>query len=68
MIKGNKCRCDRCSYLWTPIKKPHQVRVCCRCKSYMWNTPRIRKRGESMWDKPKKKKTDNLDEFDDMLS
>ncbi len=32
--------CYRCIYSWTPRKSP--VRICPRCKSTLWNVPKIR--------------------------
>jgi uncharacterized protein len=32
--------CYRCVYSWHPVKSP--VRMCPRCKSELWNVPKIR--------------------------
>jgi predicted nucleotidyltransferase len=32
--------CHRCIYTWHPIKSP--VRMCPRCKSKLWDTPKFR--------------------------
>ncbi len=34
-------RCERCGYEWVPRSKG-EPRVCARCKSPYWNTPRTR--------------------------
>lgn len=35
-----RLRCYRCVYSWTPTKSP--VRMCPRCKSRLWDEPKIR--------------------------
>lgn len=37
-LGGGLLGCFRCCYVWRPRKSP--VRVCPRCKSPAWNTPR----------------------------
>lgn len=33
-------RCERCEYEWIPRDETQEPRVCPRCKSPYWNTPR----------------------------
>jgi predicted Zn-ribbon and HTH transcriptional regulator len=33
-------RCERCEHEWVPRDKDHEPKVCPRCKSPYWNTPR----------------------------
>jgi len=35
-----RLHCYRCVYTWTPVKAP--VRMCPRCKSRLWDVPKIR--------------------------
>ncbi|MGD0587193.1 MAG: nucleotidyltransferase family protein [Thermoplasmata archaeon] len=35
-----RIHCYRCVYTWTPVKTP--VRMCPRCKSTLWDVPKIR--------------------------
>jgi len=35
-----RVHCYRCVYTWTPVKTP--VRMCPRCKSKLWDVPKIR--------------------------
>ena len=35
-----RLHCYRCVYTWTPVKTP--VRMCPRCKSKLWDVPKIR--------------------------
>jgi hypothetical protein len=35
-----RLQCLRCVYTWTPVKSP--VRRCPRCKSQLWDRPRLR--------------------------
>jgi len=35
-----RLHCYRCFHTWTPVKAP--VRICPRCKSHLWDSPRIR--------------------------
>ena len=35
-----RLHCYRCIFTWTPIKSP--VRMCPRCKSTLWDIPKIR--------------------------
>jgi uncharacterized protein len=35
-----RLHCLRCVYTWTPVRSP--VRMCPRCKSRLWDTPRLR--------------------------
>ena len=32
--------CDRCKHTWVPRRDGPEPRVCPRCKSPYWNTPR----------------------------
>lgn len=36
-----RLRCYRCVYTWTPVRSP--VRICPRCKSRLWDVPKIRR-------------------------
>lgn len=41
-------RCERCEHVWVPRSKDakdEEPRVCPKCKSPYWNTPRQRKTG-----------------------
>ena len=42
-VKIDGFLCERCSHRWSP-KQPGlpEPKVCPRCKSYQWNTPRMR--------------------------
>lgn len=33
-------RCERCSHEWVPRDKSQEPKVCPRCKSAYWDTPR----------------------------
>lgn len=33
-------QCERCGHIWTPRKSKEEPRVCPKCKSPYWNTPR----------------------------
>ncbi len=33
-------RCERCEHEWVPRDKNEEPRVCPKCKSPYWNTPR----------------------------
>ena len=33
-------RCERCDHEWLPREKDREPRVCPKCKSPYWNTPR----------------------------
>jgi len=35
-----RLHCYRCIYTWTPVRSP--VRMCPRCKSKLWDIPKIR--------------------------
>ena len=35
-----RLHCYRCIYTWTPVRTP--VRMCPRCKSKLWDVPKIR--------------------------
>jgi predicted nucleotidyltransferase len=39
-VRLPKLRCYRCVYTWTPARSP--VRICPRCKSRLWDVPKIR--------------------------
>jgi len=39
-VRLPRLRCYRCVYSWTPVKSP--VRICPRCKSRLWDVPKIR--------------------------
>ena len=34
--------CERCGHEWVPRDLDHDPRVCPKCKSPYWNTPRVR--------------------------
>lgn len=38
-VKIPKLHCHRCFHTWAPVKSP--VRICPRCKSRLWDTPKI---------------------------
>jgi predicted nucleotidyltransferase len=40
-VRLPRLRCYRCVYAWTPVRSP--VRICPRCKSRLWDVPRIRR-------------------------
>jgi predicted Zn-ribbon and HTH transcriptional regulator len=40
MIKIDGWRCERCDHEWAPRKKAEKPRVCPKCKSPYWDTPR----------------------------
>lgn len=42
--EANLLHCHRCIYSWRPSSPV--VRICPRCKSRLWNTPRVRERQE----------------------
>lgn len=33
-------RCERCKHEWVPREKDQEPKVCPKCKSPYWNTPR----------------------------
>jgi hypothetical protein len=35
-------RCERCAHEWVPIRADTEPKVCPKCKSPYWNTPRKR--------------------------
>jgi predicted nucleotidyltransferase len=39
-VKLPTLHCYRCIYEWTPVRSP--VRICPRCKSKLWDMPKIR--------------------------
>lgn len=42
-VQPGVAHCFRCVYSWQPRKIP--IRMCPRCKSRLWNTPRLRQPG-----------------------
>ena len=38
--KLNGYRCDRCEHEWLPREKGQHPKVCPKCKSPYWDTPR----------------------------
>jgi uncharacterized protein len=38
-VRLPRLRCYRCVYTWTPVRSP--VRICPRCKSRLWDVPKI---------------------------
>lgn len=40
-LGGGLLGCFRCAYVWRPRKSP--VRICPRCKSPLWDVPRLQK-------------------------
>lgn len=41
-IKGLKCL--RCGHEWIPHKPGYRPQLCPKCRSYLWDRPRIRRR------------------------
>lgn len=41
MLKGYEC--ERCSHKWTPMLESEIPKVCPKCKSPYYNTPRKKK-------------------------
>jgi predicted Zn-ribbon and HTH transcriptional regulator len=41
-VKLDGYRCDRCEHEWLPRDKTQDPKVCPRCKSPYWDTPRRR--------------------------
>lgn len=39
-VKLDGYRCDRCNHEWLPRDKAQDPKVCPKCKSPYWNTPR----------------------------
>lgn len=39
-VKLDGYRCDRCEHEWLPRDKTQDPKVCPKCKSPYWNTPR----------------------------
>lgn len=39
--------CERCTHQWLPREKDREPRVCPKCKSPYWNTPRRDKAGKA---------------------
>jgi len=39
-IKIKGYRCERCGHEWAPKKEGNSPRVCPKCKSPYWDTPR----------------------------
>lgn len=39
-VKLVRLQCYRCLYEWTPVRSP--VRICPRCKSKLWDVPKVR--------------------------
>ena len=46
-VKLDGYRCDRCRHEWLPRDKGQDPKVCPKCKSPYWNTPRKLRPGES---------------------
>jgi hypothetical protein len=39
--KNGNCFCERCGYNWTTKDKSIAPRSCAKCKSKVWNQPRV---------------------------
>lgn len=39
-IKADAYKCERCEHVWLPRNTDKEPRVCPKCKSPYWNTPR----------------------------
>ena len=39
IVELPRLRCYRCLHTWTPVRSP--VRICPRCKSRLWDVPKI---------------------------
>lgn len=37
-------KCLRCAYEWIPRKEGHAPQLCPKCRSILWNKPRVRLR------------------------
>ena len=48
-------RCERCEHEWVPRNKGEEPKVCPRCKSPYWNTPRQTERRKVEQQPPKGK-------------
>jgi len=42
-IRQYALKCQRCGYVWIPRKAINEVRICPRCKSAYWDTPKTQK-------------------------
>lgn len=42
-IKIKECVCERCSHEWIPREQNEMPKVCPKCKSPYWNTPKKEK-------------------------
>jgi len=51
----NGFRCERCEHQWVPRSKDEEPRVCPKCKSPYWNTPRRSERRKVGSHAPKRK-------------
>jgi len=55
-IKADAYKCERCGHIWLPRKADKEPRVCPKCKSPYWNTPRKQNTNEPNTKKRKKEK------------
>jgi predicted Zn-ribbon and HTH transcriptional regulator len=39
-VKVDAYQCERCGHIWLPRNKVDEPKVCPKCKSPYWNTPR----------------------------
>jgi len=44
-------QCERCGHIWIPRKSEEEPKVCPKCKSPYWNTPRRPKQKEKTKEK-----------------
>lgn len=43
-IKADAYKCERCGHVWLPRNVDKEPRVCPKCKSPYWNTPKKKKK------------------------
>lgn len=47
-VKIFGCRCYRCGHEWRPDNKDEPPKVCSKCKSPYWDTPKKKKNNHSV--------------------